>query len=234
MNKLVIAVILVVAVCSCHGISDRRSIRSASEFSAETNPIADNVAAPQDSEIVDQSISEFTGKKKPVSTIRLFYFYTRRCSSSIQRYHFWLGLRAPNSIQSFNTWSTTVSPRKVYPIIAILLIYLSSKPSPCSAYYVYCIRITNKQQNVKKKKYTLRNYYALWFCHAGFVSKLQAWNLKLKKQNVIAWSDFIFFCTQDTVITHLFTFWNILKLINKLWWCSNSYFCKNCFLTRTQ
>lgn len=50
MDKLLsISVLLAIAVCSCHGISDRRSIRSAaSEVSAGTNPITLNSAVPQD------------------------------------------------------------------------------------------------------------------------------------------------------------------------------------------
>lgn len=62
MNKLSIVVILAVAVCSTYGISDRRSIRSASEVPAEANPIIADVATPQDSAIAE-SADVFTGNK---------------------------------------------------------------------------------------------------------------------------------------------------------------------------
>lgn len=51
MNKLLsIVVLLAVAVCSCHCISDHRSIRStAPEVSADINPITVDAIAPRDS-----------------------------------------------------------------------------------------------------------------------------------------------------------------------------------------
>lgn len=51
MNKLLsIVVLLTIAVGSCHGISERRSIKSAtSEVSVDINPITVDAIAPQDS-----------------------------------------------------------------------------------------------------------------------------------------------------------------------------------------
>lgn len=60
MNKLSLMILLVVAVCSCYGISDRRSTKSTSEVSAESNPIVANVGALQDSD-ASKSADEFTG-----------------------------------------------------------------------------------------------------------------------------------------------------------------------------
>jgi len=55
MNKLLtIVVMLTVAVCSCHGISDRRSIRlEASDVSADVDPITVDTIAPRDSAVVE-------------------------------------------------------------------------------------------------------------------------------------------------------------------------------------
>jgi len=61
MNKLLsIAVLLAVAVCSCQGISDRRSIRStASEVSADIDQITVDAIAPRDS-VATETINVFS------------------------------------------------------------------------------------------------------------------------------------------------------------------------------
>lgn len=61
MNKLAVFVFLAVAICSCYGMADRRSIRSGSEVSAETNPTTADVIAPQDL-VAAPSAAVFTGK----------------------------------------------------------------------------------------------------------------------------------------------------------------------------
>lgn len=62
MNKLSIVVLLAVAVCSCYGIPGQRSVRSASEISAETNPITARVTSPED-QVAAESADVFTGNK---------------------------------------------------------------------------------------------------------------------------------------------------------------------------
>ncbi|CAI6355820.1 unnamed protein product [Macrosiphum euphorbiae] len=67
MNKLLsIVVLLAVAVCSCHSISDRRSIRSATpEVSGDIDPITADAFAPRDSAAAE-TVDVFTtarGKK---------------------------------------------------------------------------------------------------------------------------------------------------------------------------
>jgi len=62
MNKLLsIVVLLAVAVCSCHGILDRRNIRSAgSEVSGNVDPVNVDTIAPRDLETADTN-DVFTG-----------------------------------------------------------------------------------------------------------------------------------------------------------------------------
>lgn len=75
MNKLSIFVLLAVAVCSCYGISDRRSIRSASDVSAEEImiPTAD-VSESQGSDSLEsnENVLVETGNKL---FFNFFYYY---------------------------------------------------------------------------------------------------------------------------------------------------------------
>lgn len=59
MNKLSIFVLLTVAVCSCYGMADRRSIRSPSEVSVEADPITADLTATDDQ--VAEASNVFTG-----------------------------------------------------------------------------------------------------------------------------------------------------------------------------
>lgn len=60
MNKLPIVVLLVTVICSCHGISDINSIKSASEVPVEANPIVADVVSVKEP-VVAQSTDVFTG-----------------------------------------------------------------------------------------------------------------------------------------------------------------------------
>lgn len=53
---------MAVAVCSCYGVPGQRSIRSASDVSAETNPITAHVTSPEDL-VAAESGDVFTGNK---------------------------------------------------------------------------------------------------------------------------------------------------------------------------